>query len=80
MKEIERLEKEHLRMDLPAFGPGDTVKVHVKIKEGEKRTYSGLPGRCHLQTQRLHQCNIYRAQGFLRHWCGTYLPDAFTHY
>ena len=36
MKKIEQIEKEHLRMDLPAFAPGDTVKVHVKIKEGEK--------------------------------------------
>src|ERR1700694_5129165 len=25
-----------LRTDLPAFRPGDTIKVHVKIKEGEK--------------------------------------------
>ncbi len=26
----------HLRTDLPVFRPGDTIKVHVKIKEGEK--------------------------------------------
>ena len=25
-----------LRTDLPNFNPGDTVKVHVRIKEGEK--------------------------------------------
>ena len=36
MGKIEQLEKENLRLDLPGFGPGDTVKVHVKIKEGEK--------------------------------------------
>ncbi len=28
--------KKHLRTDMPAFRPGDTIKVHVKIKEGEK--------------------------------------------
>ena len=28
--------KKHLRTDIPAFRPGDTIKVHVKIKEGEK--------------------------------------------
>jgi large subunit ribosomal protein L19 len=28
--------KNHLRTDIPAFRPGDTIKVHVKIKEGEK--------------------------------------------
>lgn len=30
------VEKEQLRSDLPDFGPGDTVKVHVKVREGEK--------------------------------------------
>ena len=33
---IEMIEKEQMRMDIPNFKPGDTVKVHVKIKEGEK--------------------------------------------
>ena len=28
--------KKHLRTDVPAFRPGDTIRVHVKIKEGEK--------------------------------------------
>ncbi len=30
------LEKEQLRQDLPDFGPGDTVRVHVRVREGEK--------------------------------------------
>ena len=30
------LEKPSLRTDVPAFAPGDTVRVHVKIREGEK--------------------------------------------
>ena len=33
---IEKLEREQLRLDIPNFDSGDTVKVHVKIKEGEK--------------------------------------------
>jgi len=33
---VAEVEKSHLRTDLPAFGSGDTVKVHVRIKEGEK--------------------------------------------
>jgi large subunit ribosomal protein L19 len=36
MNAIEILEKEHLRMDIPDFKPGDTVKVNFKIQEGEK--------------------------------------------
>jgi len=33
---IEKLEKEQIRLDIPEFNSGDTVKVHVKIREGEK--------------------------------------------
>ena len=36
MEVIKKLEKEMMRMDIPDFSPGDTVKVHVKIREGEK--------------------------------------------
>jgi large subunit ribosomal protein L19 len=36
MKVLEKLEREMMRLDVPDFIPGDTVKVHVKIKEGEK--------------------------------------------
>ncbi len=36
MEIIKTLEKENMRLDLPDFISGDTVKVHVKIKEGEK--------------------------------------------
>ena len=30
------VEKKYLKTDLPQFKSGDTVKVHVKIKEGDK--------------------------------------------
>jgi large subunit ribosomal protein L19 len=36
MDVLTRLEKEQMRTDLPEFRTGDHVKVHVKIKEGEK--------------------------------------------
>ncbi len=36
MQVIKQLEREQMRLDLPAFAPGDTVRVHVKIKEGDK--------------------------------------------
>jgi len=36
MNIIETLEKEQMRMDIPGFKPGDTVKVHARIREGEK--------------------------------------------
>ena len=36
MNIIEAIEKEQMRVDIPDFRPGDTVKVHARIKEGEK--------------------------------------------
>lgn len=36
MIDLLELEKEQMRGDLPSFGPGDTVRVHVKVREGEK--------------------------------------------
>ena|SRR6056297_1038334 len=33
---IQKIEKEQMRLDIPDFDSGDTVKVHVKIREGEK--------------------------------------------
>ena len=36
MNIIDKLEAGLVRKDLPKITPGDTVKVHVKVKEGEK--------------------------------------------
>ena len=34
MNKVDLVERSRLRSDLPAFRPGDTVKVHVKVAEG----------------------------------------------
>ena len=36
MKSIDAVHQDSLRKDLPAFRAGDTVRVHVNIKEGDK--------------------------------------------
>lgn len=36
MREIEEIESKALKTDLPEFRPGDTVHVHMRIKEGDK--------------------------------------------
>ena len=41
---IEKLEREQMRLDIPDFTSGDTVKVHVKIKEGEKERIQMFQG------------------------------------
>ncbi len=37
MDVIRRLAFEEMRMDIPPFRPGDTVKVHVKIRESAEK-------------------------------------------
>ena len=44
MNIIEALEKEQLRSDIPAFGPGDTVRVHAKIVEGTRERVQVFEG------------------------------------
>ena len=34
---LKKLAFEEMRMDIPEFRPGDTVKVHTKIREGEEK-------------------------------------------
>ncbi len=41
---LEKIEKEQMRIDIPEFRPGDTVKVHVKIKEGGKERIQVFKG------------------------------------
>jgi len=38
------LEKEQMRTDIPDFKTGDTVKVHARIKEGEKERIQVFQG------------------------------------
>ncbi|MEA3487084.1 MAG: 50S ribosomal protein L19 [Thermodesulfobacteriota bacterium] len=44
MNVLDTLEKEQMRADIPGFKPGDTVKVHVKIIEGQKERIQVFQG------------------------------------
>jgi len=39
-------QKEWLRSDIPPFRPGDTVRVNVRVKEGEKERLQAFEGVC----------------------------------
>ncbi|NLF80836.1 MAG: 50S ribosomal protein L19 [Clostridia bacterium] len=41
---IDVLEQEQLKQDLPAFRPGDTVQVHVKVVEGARERIQVFEG------------------------------------
>mgnify|MGYP005832060485 CR=1 FL=1 len=43
---IKFLEMEQLRADLPEFRVGDTMKVYVRIKEGDKERIQAFEGVC----------------------------------
>ena len=44
MNRLDFVEKQDLRRDLPPFRVGDTVRVHAKIKEGEKERIQVFEG------------------------------------
>ena len=44
METIKNIEREQVRMDLPDFAAGDTVTVHVKIREGNKERLQAFTG------------------------------------
>lgn len=53
MDVIKKIERENLRIDMPKFRPGDTVKVHMRIIEGEKeriQVFQGAVIRMHRGT------------------------------
>lgn len=44
MELIGQLEKENLRNDVPRFDAGDTVKVMVRVREGDKERLQAFEG------------------------------------
>ncbi len=43
-KIIQQLEQEQMTKELPAFAPGDTVVVQVKVKEGDRERLQAYEG------------------------------------
>lgn len=39
---VEQFEREQMTRELPAFNPGDTVVVRVKVKEGSRERLQGV--------------------------------------
>ena len=46
MNIIDQLEMEQMKKDIPIFKAGDTLKVHVKITEGDKQRIQVYQGLC----------------------------------
>ena len=46
MNRLDSIEQTQLKDNIPNFQPGDTVKVHVRIKEGNKERLQAFEGVC----------------------------------
>lgn len=46
MADLSTLTREGLKTDIPAFAPGDTVKVMVRVREGDKERLQAFEGVC----------------------------------
>ncbi len=44
MKPTDLVDDQHLRDDVPEFGPGDTLKVHVRVVEGARERVQVFQG------------------------------------
>ena len=46
MNRLDSVEKAQIKENIPAFQPGDTLRVHVRIKEGSKERLQAFEGIC----------------------------------
>ncbi|HUF49683.1 MAG TPA: 50S ribosomal protein L19 [Longimicrobiales bacterium] len=46
MDTIQEITRDQLRSDLPAFDPGDTLRVNVRVREGDKERLQAFEGVC----------------------------------
>ncbi len=44
MSLLQKIEQEQMKKNLPSFRAGDTVRVHVRIKEGDKERVQAFEG------------------------------------
>lgn len=41
---MQKVEASQMQKEIPSFSPGDTIKVHVKVREGEKERIQVFQG------------------------------------
>jgi large subunit ribosomal protein L19 len=43
---VEQVAREQLKTNIPSFSPGDTLRVNVRVREGEKERLQAFEGVC----------------------------------
>src|SRR5437879_13925329 len=46
MNRLRAIEREGLKTNIPAFNPGDTIRVMVRVREGDKERLQAFEGVC----------------------------------
>ncbi|MBF0187755.1 MAG: 50S ribosomal protein L19 [Magnetococcales bacterium] len=54
MNELQAFENSMIDREMPSFGPGDTLKVHVKVVEGTRERIQIFEGVCIARRNRGH--------------------------
>lgn len=65
-----------LKENAPQFGIGDTVRVDVKIREGDRERIQAFEGTVIAKRGQRRGRNLYRAPRLLWRGCGESLPAA----
>jgi large subunit ribosomal protein L19 len=65
MSVIEEIQKQYLKESVPDFGPGDTVRLHLKVVEGEKERIQAFEGVCLFRTGKgiTDTCTVRKISG-----------------
>ena len=77
MNVIDQIEKAYTDKEIPKFGPGDTVRVHVKISEGNKFRIQVLKGSS-LPSKIEESLCFHSPKGFSRVRRGARIPTLFS--
>jgi large subunit ribosomal protein L19 len=43
---VEKVAREQMKQDVPGFAPGDTLRVNVRVREGDKERLQAFEGVC----------------------------------
>ena len=50
MNVIDEIQKAHMKEEIPAFGPGDTIRLSLRVVEGDKERVQAFEGVCIYRT------------------------------
>ena len=75
---IDDIVQSQLKSDVPEFGPGDTVRVNVRVVESGRERTQAFEGVVLARPVLRHQREFYRTPHCPRHRGGTHLLAQFT--